>query len=78
MVTFHFADGADLALDSGSFFNQLNDNVFCMTVGPVSSLNLKSKPSLIGLLAQQSYSVGYDLVNQFVYFQRIDCELLSG
>ncbi|KAG4990632.1 hypothetical protein AAZX31_09G056100 [Glycine max] len=78
VVTFHFADGADLALDSGSFFNQLNDNVFCMTVGPVSSLNLKSKPSLIGLLAQQSYSVGYDLVNQFVYFQRIDCELLSG
>ncbi|KAK7413034.1 hypothetical protein VNO78_04869 [Psophocarpus tetragonolobus] len=78
VVTFHFADGADLALDSESLFNHINNDVFCMTVGPVSSLNIKSKPSIIGLLAQQSYNVGYDLVNQFVYFQRIDCELLSG
>ncbi|KAK7413035.1 hypothetical protein VNO78_04870 [Psophocarpus tetragonolobus] len=78
VVTFHFADGADLALDTGSFFYQLLDDVFCMTVGPVSSLNIKSKSSIIGLLAQQNYNVGYDLVNQFVYFQRIDCVLLSG
>ncbi|TKY72751.1 Aspartic proteinase CDR1 [Spatholobus suberectus] len=78
VVTFHFADGADLALDSGSFFHQFNDDVFCMTVGPVSDLDKGSKPSVIGLLAQQSYNMGYDLVDHYVYFQRIDCELLSG
>nr|KYP62289.1 Aspartic proteinase nepenthesin-1 [Cajanus cajan] len=78
VVTFHFSDGADLALDSGSFFHQFNDKVFCMTIGPVNDLDNRSKPSVIGLLAQQSYNVGYDLDNHLVYFQRIDCELLSG
>ncbi|KAH1041671.1 hypothetical protein GLYMA_09G058400v4 [Glycine max] len=77
VVTFHFVDGADLALDTGSFFSQ-RDDIFCMTVSPASILNTTISPSVIGLLAQQSYNVGYDLVNQFVYFQRIDCELLSG
>ncbi|KAL2340555.1 hypothetical protein Fmac_008495 [Flemingia macrophylla] len=78
VVTFHFADGADLALDPGSFFHQFQDDVFCMTVAPVNDLDNISKPSVIGLLAQQSYNLGYDLNNHFVYFQRIDCELLSG
>ncbi|KAG4956805.1 hypothetical protein JHK82_042524 [Glycine max] len=64
MVTFHFADGADLALDTGSFFNQLN-SILCMTVSPASILNTTISPSVIELLAQQSYNVGYDLVNQF-------------
>ncbi|KAK7329190.1 hypothetical protein VNO77_23340 [Canavalia gladiata] len=78
VVTFHFADGADLALDSGSFFHQLTDNIFCMSVSPTRNIEIGSTPSLIGLLAQQSYNVGYDLVNQNIYFQRIDCQLLSG
>ena len=78
VVTFHFAQGADLALDTGSFFEQVRDDTFCMAVGPISETGISSKSSVIGLLAQQSYNVGYDLVNQFIYFQRIDCELLSG
>ncbi|XP_027903064.1 aspartic proteinase CDR1-like [Vigna unguiculata] len=78
VVTFHFAEGADLALDSGSFFSQISNDIFCMTIGPASNIDIKSKPSVVGLLAQQSYNVGYDLVNKYVYFQRIDCELLSG
>ncbi|RYR13778.1 hypothetical protein Ahy_B04g070593 isoform A [Arachis hypogaea] len=78
VVTFHFAQGADLALDTGSFFEQLTDSVFCMAIGPVSATGLDNRSSVIGLLAQQSYNVGYDLVNQIVYFQRIDCQLLSG
>ena len=64
MVTFHFVDGADLALDTGSFFSQ-RDDIFCMTVSPASILNTTISPSVIELLAQQSYNVGYDLVNQF-------------
>lgn len=78
VVTFHFADGADLAMDSRSFFSQVSNDIFCMTIGPASNIDIKSKPSVVGLLAQQSYNVGYDLVNNYVYLQRIDCELLSG
>lgn len=76
VVTFHFAEGADLALDTGSLFIQMTDDTFCMAVGPISSTSLWFKPSIIGLLAQQSYNMGYDLDNQQIYFQRIDCELL--
>ncbi|MED6185779.1 hypothetical protein PIB30_060390 [Stylosanthes scabra] len=78
VVTFHFAQGADLALDTGSFFEQLTEGIFCMAIGPVSATGVDNRSSVIGLLAQQSYNVGYDLVNQVVYFQRIDCGLLSG
>lgn len=78
VVTFHFGEGADLVLDSLSLFKQVMDNVFCMAVGPINEAGIGNVPSVIGLLAQQSYNVGYDLVNGFIYFQRIDCQLLSG
>ncbi|KAK7303923.1 hypothetical protein RJT34_14842 [Clitoria ternatea] len=76
VITFHFAGEADLTMDSTSFFHQSEDNVFCMAVGPSSASGTGGEVSLLGLLAQQSYNVGYDLVNQFIYFQRIDCQLL--
>ncbi|KAK7281159.1 hypothetical protein RIF29_08893 [Crotalaria pallida] len=78
VVTFHFAKGAELTLDSESFFEQLTDDIFCMALAPTSGTSITSKPSVIGLLAQQSYNVGYDLINHLIYFQRIDCELLYG
>ncbi|KAI9122792.1 hypothetical protein K1719_005681 [Acacia pycnantha] len=78
VVTFHFTGGADLVLDTESFFIQRKNDTFCMAVGPINVFDLRSKPSIIGLLAQQSYNVGYDLNNKDIYFQRIDCELLSG
>ncbi|PNX84417.1 aspartic proteinase nepenthesin-1-like protein [Trifolium pratense] len=76
VVTFHLAGGADLVLDSLSFFEQTGDDLFCMAVGPTSEFGIDV--SVIGLLAQQSYNVGYDNVNGLIYFQRIDCELLSS
>ncbi|WJX24059.1 hypothetical protein P8452_13214 [Trifolium repens] len=75
VVTFHLAGGADLVLDSLSFFEQYVD-AFCMTVGPSSQVGIDV--SLIGLSAQQSYNVGYDKSNSLMYLQRIDCELLSN
>ncbi|KAK7281160.1 hypothetical protein RIF29_08894 [Crotalaria pallida] len=78
VVTFHFAEGAELALDTESFFQQLSDDVFCMAIRPTSEFGITLKSSIIGLFAQQSYNVGFDLDKQLIYFQRIDCELLSG
>jgi hypothetical protein len=73
-VAFHFAGGVDLVLDSESMFFAAGPNQFCMAVVP-------SKPddvSVIGVLAQQNYNVGYDLDAKTVSFQRIDCELLEN
>ncbi|XP_054806199.1 aspartic proteinase CDR1-like [Prosopis cineraria] len=78
VVTFHFAEGADLVLDTESLFIQRKNDTFCMAVAPINVVDLRSKPSIIGLLAQQSYNIGYDLNDKDIYFQRIDCELLSG
>ncbi|KAJ7955827.1 aspartic proteinase CDR1-like [Quillaja saponaria] len=77
VVTFHFALGADLVLDAGSFFYQRTANVFCMAVFPSSAPGENSKLSVIGLLSQQNYNVGYDLEDELIYFQRIECELLN-
>ncbi|GFZ09908.1 eukaryotic aspartyl protease family protein [Actinidia rufa] len=72
VVTFHFADGADLELDVEAMFKQ-DGNIFCMGVVPTRFPD----PSMIGIRAQQYYNVAYDLIAKKVYFQRIDCELLE-
>ncbi|KAJ7979565.1 putative Eukaryotic aspartyl protease family protein [Quillaja saponaria] len=72
VVTFQFAGGADLVLDMESLFLQ-NSDVFCMQV----VLSPNEGFSAIGLLAQQSYNVAYDIEANKLYVQRIDCELLS-
>ncbi|XP_022134792.1 probable aspartic protease At2g35615 [Momordica charantia] len=74
-VTFHFAGGADLVLESGSLFRQHGGDRFCLAVLPSNSemMNL----SVIGVLAQQNYNVGFDLEQMKVFFRRIDCQLLG-
>ncbi|XP_059630077.1 aspartic proteinase CDR1-like [Cornus florida] len=71
VVTFHFARGAEMALDVNSLFRQHSPNVFCMEV------LVSHQMSLLGIMAQQSYNVGYDLNGMNIYFQRIDCELVD-
>ncbi|PKI78536.1 hypothetical protein CRG98_001094, partial [Punica granatum] len=71
-VTFHFIDGAELSLDTGSLFYQAGD-VFCMAIAPSEFEGL----SIIGLMAQQYYNVAYDVAGARVYFQRIECALLD-
>ncbi|XP_075650129.1 protein ASPARTIC PROTEASE IN GUARD CELL 1 [Castanea sativa] len=73
VVTFTFANGVDLALDVKSFFRPTGPNKFCMAVTPTIAANL----TMIGVLAQQSYNIAYDLVGNTVSIQRIDCALLE-
>ena len=73
-LAFHFAEGADLVLDANSLFVQKNQDVFCLAV---LESNLKNVGSVIGIMAQQHYNVAYDLIGKWVYFQRIDCEVLE-
>ncbi|EEF50962.1 Aspartic proteinase nepenthesin-1 precursor, putative [Ricinus communis] len=73
-ATFHLADGADLVFQVEGLFFQYTDNVLCLALVPTES---DEETCLIGLLAQQYYNVAYDLKQQKLYFQRIECELLD-
>ncbi|KAB5552749.1 hypothetical protein DKX38_010060 [Salix brachista] len=77
-VTFHFAEGADLVVDTESMLYQATPNIFCMAVRQASVHGKDLKDfSVIGLMAQQYYNVAYDLNKHKLLFQRIDCELLD-
>ncbi|KAJ4845509.1 hypothetical protein Tsubulata_013028, partial [Turnera subulata] len=70
---FHFADGVGLVFNESNLFYQ-NPLEFCLAISPTPTqrdVNL----SIIGILAQQNYNVGYDLVNEKLYLDSIpDCE----
>ncbi|KAJ7955697.1 Eukaryotic aspartyl protease family protein [Quillaja saponaria] len=75
VVTFYFAGGAELAMDTESMFIQSEPKAFCMTVLE-NKENNQSKFTIIGLLAQQYYNVAYDINSRKLSLQRIDCELI--
>lgn len=77
VMSFHFAHGVDVVLDTQSIFLQARPTIFCLAVGSSSDHGPASKDlSLIGMFAQQNYHVGYDIYANKLYFQRIDCDLL--
>ncbi|KAK7849994.1 aspartic proteinase CDR1 [Quercus suber] len=73
VVTFSFANGVDLALDVKSFFYMAGPNAFCMAMAPKTTANL----TIIGVMAQQSYNIAYNLAQSSISIQRIDCALLE-
>lgn len=83
VVTFRFAGGAELGMEATSMFypmaeSDLYHNVFCMAVRPTTEHGAQYKDfTAIGLMAQQYYNIAYDLKEQNVYLQRIDCVLLD-
>ncbi|XP_039164407.1 aspartic proteinase CDR1 [Eucalyptus grandis] len=76
VVTLLFSGGAQLSLDTNSMFFQLTTNVLCMTI--LSVTPAMKGVSTIGVLAQQSYNVGYDIKQGKIFFQRIDCSVLES
>ncbi|KAK9190203.1 hypothetical protein WN943_018805 [Citrus x changshan-huyou] len=76
-VRFHFRGGAKLALEKDSMFYQPRPDAFCMAVNPASINNRYVNFSLIGMMAQQFYNVGYDIGRKQKTFQRMDCEVLD-
>lgn len=71
VVTFHFAGGAELALDINSFFQENGKEEFCLALQESQEMNI------IGIMAQQSYNVGFDISGKNAFFQRIECQLLD-
>ncbi|XP_010673122.3 aspartic proteinase CDR1 [Beta vulgaris subsp. vulgaris] len=72
-VIFHLERGVNVALDVPNLFLQVEDGMFCFAVLPSPT----GGASVLGSLFQQSYSVGYDLREMLVSFQRIECELIE-
>ncbi|KAM7474299.1 hypothetical protein LguiB_021542 [Lonicera macranthoides] len=76
-LIFHFAEGADLVVPPDNMFLQnRRDNTFCLAVQSSESISLGNQ-SIIGALAQQYYNFGYDLTTNRLYFEKIDCQLLT-
>ncbi|CAL1359369.1 unnamed protein product [Linum trigynum] len=66
-----FVGGVELVVDQFGVFLQVKDDVFCLAI-------VRSKDvSVIGMMAQQGYNVGYDLKAMTVSFQKMDCQLLE-
>ncbi|XP_010548583.1 PREDICTED: aspartic proteinase CDR1 [Tarenaya hassleriana] len=82
-VTFRFSGEAELALEATSLFYQMPkseayQDVFCMAIRPTKDQGVQFKDfTAIGLMAQQYYNIGYDLKDQKLYLQRVDCVLLN-
>ncbi|KAK3435472.1 hypothetical protein EUGRSUZ_C00169, partial [Eucalyptus grandis] len=74
MVTLQFLGGAQLGLDINIMFFQSTACVFCLAIS--KSLPDTNGESLIGVLAQWSYNIGYDIRQGKIFFQRIDCSAL--
>ncbi|KAF7838005.1 aspartic proteinase CDR1-like [Senna tora] len=55
VVRFHFEGGAELGLDVNSFFHENGKDEFCVALEESEEL------SVIGVMAQQSYNVGFDV-----------------
>ncbi|XP_010541193.1 PREDICTED: aspartyl protease UND-like [Tarenaya hassleriana] len=72
VVRLRFEGGAELGLDAESLFVGNGSDEFCLAL----RMNLSDDRNVIGASAQQKYNVGFDLDDNKVYFQRIDCELL--
>ncbi|KAM7470035.1 hypothetical protein LguiA_008218 [Lonicera macranthoides] len=70
-------EGANLAVPPDNMFLQnRRDNTFCLAVQSSESISLGNQ-SIIGALAQQHYNFGYDLTTNRLYFEKIDCQLLT-
>ncbi|CAN1165401.1 Aspartic proteinase CDR1 [Linum perenne] len=72
MLGLHFVGGAELIMDNFGMFLQVRQGIFCLAIVRSEMV------TVIGMMAQQGYNVGYDLNGLNVYFQNIDCQLLEG
>ena len=62
-VAFVLADGAEFVLDTRNLFNYIDTNVFCLSILSSTQISNSNNLSIIGIMAQLNYNVGYDLNN---------------
>ncbi|CAN1166738.1 Probable aspartic protease At2g35615 [Linum perenne] len=67
-IGIQFIGEGKLVLDNFGMFKQVEDDKFCLAFLRTDSI------SLIGMLAQQGYNIGYDLLGERLYIKDIDCQ----
>ncbi|CAN0897310.1 Aspartic proteinase CDR1 [Linum grandiflorum] len=65
ILKLHFGGDATLAMDVRSIFRQISDDLFCVAIVESKSV------TYIGIMAQQSHNVGFDLANRYMYLDAI-------
>ncbi|XP_062081076.1 aspartyl protease UND-like [Humulus lupulus] len=72
VVRLQFANNGALELERHSLFyvGEWGDDSFCLAMTP----SIDRDMTIIGLMAQQHYSMGFDIDNERLYVQKIDCE----
>ncbi|CAN1166494.1 Probable aspartic protease At2g35615 [Linum perenne] len=68
-IGIQFIEEGKLVLDNFGMFKQVEDDKFCLAF-----LRSSIGVSLIGMMAQQGYNIGYDLVKERLYIKDIDCQ----
>ncbi|CAN1809534.1 Putative ribonuclease H protein At1g65750 [Linum perenne] len=66
-IGIQFVEEGELVLDNFGMFKQVEDDKFCLAFLRTDSV------SLIGMMAQQGYNIGYDLVRKRLYIKDTDC-----
>ncbi|CAN1166751.1 Probable aspartic protease At2g35615 [Linum perenne] len=66
-IGIQFVKEGELILDNFGMFKQVEDDKFCLAFLRTDSV------SLIGMMAQQGYNIGYDLVRKRLYIKDTDC-----
>ncbi|CAN1328285.1 hypothetical protein LINPERPRIM_LOCUS34389 [Linum perenne] len=68
-IGIQFIEEGELVLDNFGMFKQVEDDKFCLAF-----LRSTIGVSLIGMMAQQGYNIGYDLIKEKLYIKDIDCQ----
>ncbi|CAN1165837.1 Probable aspartic protease At2g35615 [Linum perenne] len=71
VMALQFMDDVVVEMNNEGMFIQVDDNTFCLAIVRSSDI------SVIGIMAQQGYNVGYDLKALRIYFQPLDCQNLE-
>ncbi|XP_070044902.1 aspartic proteinase nepenthesin-2-like [Nicotiana tomentosiformis] len=81
-VIFHFSGGVDFDLGPDALFDQIYTHLFCVTIRSTSAHqslveNKSENITIIGVAAMQDHNFGYDLYEEQVYLEYVDCKSIS-
>ncbi|KAK3008202.1 hypothetical protein RJ639_015372 [Escallonia herrerae] len=76
IVTFQFANEADLVLGADNLFLPMPDGSFCLAIKRANGNNSPRGASVIGVVMQQYVNVGYDLSARTLSFMFLHCAFL--
>ncbi|KAK3022844.1 hypothetical protein RJ639_046664 [Escallonia herrerae] len=75
IVRLNFNGGANFSLGIQNLFQAVTNRIFCLNVAEANG-KTPSDVSIIGVIAQQSHNIGYDLSARMLSIDKTDCRTL--